>query len=41
MYLTTRINTETDWAQVAAMAKAGTLNIGDEITDTLKIRRAK
>ena len=36
MYITTRTHTETDWAQVAAMAKAGTLNIGDEITDTLK-----
>ena len=36
MYITTRMHTETDWAQVAAMAKAGTLNIGDEITDTLK-----
>ena len=36
MYLTTRINTETDWAQIAAMGKAGRLQVGDEITDTLK-----
>ena len=36
MYITTRMQQETNWGQVAAMAKAGTLNIGDEITDTLK-----
>lgn len=36
MYLTTRINTETDWAQIAAMGKSGTLQVGDEITDALK-----
>ena len=36
MYLTTRINTETDWAQIAAMVKASRLQVGDEITDTLK-----
>ena len=36
MYLTTRVNTQTDWAQIAAMAKADALKVGDEITDTLK-----
>ena len=36
MYLTTRINTETDWAQIAAMAREGTLQVGDEIADELK-----
>ena len=36
MYLTTRLSTETDWAQIAAMVKASRLQVGDEITDTLK-----
>ena len=36
MYLTTRVDTQTDWAQIAAMATAGTLKVGDEIADTLK-----
>lgn len=36
MYITTRINTETDWAQIAAMARSGELKVGDEIEDVLK-----
>ena len=36
MYLTTRTSAETDWQQIAAMAKAGKLKVGDEIADTLK-----
>ena len=36
MYLTTRISNQTDWAQIAAMAKEGTLKVGDEIADELK-----
>ena len=36
MYLTTRVDTQTDWAQIAAMATAGTLKVGDEIADKLK-----
>lgn len=36
MYLTTRIHTQTDWAQIAAMARAGELKVGDEISDELK-----
>ena len=36
MYITTKTQRETNWEQVAAMAKAGTLVVGDEITETLK-----
>lgn len=36
IYLITRMKTETDWAHIAEMAKAGELEIGDEISDTLK-----
>ncbi len=36
MYLTTKTNIETDWTQIAALAKEGRLAVGDEITDALK-----
>lgn len=36
MHLTTRVNTQTDWTQIAALVKADALQVGDEITDTLK-----
>ena len=36
MYFTTQTQQETDWAQIAAMAKAGQLKVGDEIADELK-----
>ena len=35
MYLTTKTNIETDWTQIAALAKEGRLAVGDEITDAL------
>ena len=36
MYMTTKIQKETNWKQIAQMAKDGQLKVGDEMDEVLK-----